>query len=354
MKAFGDVAGITFNRRLVALVAGHQRVEQLRLACGGADPPVVMLTDDLGYLEVGGQRWSVRFVDLDETEHAAAAVAANNAAIQGHWSDGLGDVLGKINAAFEPLRLDVLAMMEGIDTKAFGSNGGGTPEDAPEPDIDRAAELQKQWNTSRGQLWAIRGKSGIEHRLMIGDSTVAADVERLMGGERADVAVVDPPFELSDDKWTQWIIDPCIVFGQAKHIRKIPDELWRFERIIVKKYRHRSATVQIDHRHAFVAQVGSIKTLPKTSETFSSVIEQDDEREHNYSKPVWLVIEHLTKWMEPWAIVVDPFCGSGTTICAAEILNRKCYACELDTGMAAVTLERLAAMDGECSVLSTV
>jgi len=38
--------------------------------------------------------------------------------------------------------------------------------------------------------------------------------------------------------------------------------------------------------------------------------------------------------------VYDPFCGSGTTIIAAENLERKCYAMEIDPGYVAVTLQR--------------
>ena len=61
----------------------------------------------------------------------------------------------------------------------------GQDEDEPEqgdaePQVDRAAELQELWQTERGQLWAIG-----EHRLLVGDSTVRADVERVMGDERA-------------------------------------------------------------------------------------------------------------------------------------------------------------------------
>lgn len=62
------------------------------------------------------------------------------------------------------------------------------PVDA-EPQIDRAAELAEKWQTASGQLWKLG-----DHRLLIGDCTVRENVERLMGGERADMMLTDPPY----------------------------------------------------------------------------------------------------------------------------------------------------------------
>lgn len=43
--------------------------------------------------------------------------------------------------------------------------------------------------TRRGDIWLLG-----EHRLMCGDATDWADVERLMDGERADLVLTDPPY----------------------------------------------------------------------------------------------------------------------------------------------------------------
>lgn len=58
-----------------------------------------------------------------------------------------------------------------------------------EPQIDRAAELREKWQTERGQLWRIG-----EHRLLCGDSTKREDVERVMGGEKANGCFTSPPY----------------------------------------------------------------------------------------------------------------------------------------------------------------
>ena len=73
-------------------------------------------------------------------------------------------------------------MLEGMGVK------DGEPVDA-EPQIDRAAELQEKWKTKSGQLWKLG-----DHRLLIGDCTVRENVERLMGGERAQMCFTSPPY----------------------------------------------------------------------------------------------------------------------------------------------------------------
>ena len=42
--------------------------------------------------------------------------------------------------------------------------------------------------------------------------------------------------------------------------------------------------------------------------------------------------------------VYDPFLGSGTTMCAAQVLDRICYGMEIEPKYVAVVLERLSEM----------
>jgi hypothetical protein len=57
------------------------------------------------------------------------------------------------------------------------------PDDAPEPPAHPVAEP--------GDLWGLGG-----HRLLCGDSTVATDVERVLGGVAPHLMVTDPPFRI--------------------------------------------------------------------------------------------------------------------------------------------------------------
>lgn len=65
---------------------------------------------------------------------------------------------------------------------------------------------------------------------------------------------------------------------------------------------------------------------------------------HPTTKPVELVARMIANNSRPTEVVYDPFCGSGTTLVACERLGRIGFAAEIDSGYAAVTLERLAAM----------
>jgi DNA modification methylase len=65
-------------------------------------------------------------------------------------------------------------------------------EDAPEdvePQIDKAEELRVKWGVESGQLWQLG-----EHRLICGDCTDKAVVERVMGGEVAELLFTSPPY----------------------------------------------------------------------------------------------------------------------------------------------------------------
>jgi len=80
LAEFGDLGGIVFNRRSGLLVGGHQRTDVLKES--------VLEVQDLpeqeqdgtvarGYLNHGGNRYSVRVVDWPDDKASAAMLAAN-------------------------------------------------------------------------------------------------------------------------------------------------------------------------------------------------------------------------------------------------------------------------------------
>lgn len=111
LARFGDIAGITWNKRSGRLVAGHQRVDQLKQM--GA----VFANGDAGpRLALDGKTYRINVVDMDETEELAANIEANNRHIAGDFNEDLAGALDMLAAQmpdedFSVLRLGDLAEM---------------------------------------------------------------------------------------------------------------------------------------------------------------------------------------------------------------------------------------------------
>lgn len=72
----------------------------------------------------------------------------------------------------------------------------------PGAQVDRAEDLRQKWDVRSGDLWQLG-----EHRLVCGDCTDRAVVERVMGGEKARLCFTSPPYadqreyEIGDFDW---------------------------------------------------------------------------------------------------------------------------------------------------------
>lgn len=104
-----------------------------------------------------------------------------------------------MNTGFD---LDILEQelrsIEGIDMGFFGfdmdfeidSDFSFDDGENAQSELETAAAAKKP-RAKRGQLWKLGN-----HRLMVGDSTSAKDVDRLTGGEAMDLCVTDPPYNV--------------------------------------------------------------------------------------------------------------------------------------------------------------
>ena len=72
--------------------------------------------------------------------------------------------------------------------------------------------------------------------------------------------------------------------------------------------------------------------------------------DHPAQKPVLLYETPVANHLRPGEALYDPFAGSGTSLIAAERLNRCCYAMEIDPRYVQVSLERWAAFTGREAV----
>lgn len=62
--------------------------------------------------------------------------------------------------------------------------------------------------------------------------------------------------------------------------------------------------------------------------------------EHETQKPLSLMLELVSLFTDPGDIILDPFCGSGTTLVAALRLGRRCIGIEREPKWAALSRER--------------
>ena len=125
--------------------AGHGVYEQMVQA--GSDYVAVTIVEDDPVTEFGYMIADNRTSELSETDPERLAP------ILRQLIDAGEDVeeIGWDDAA--------LAMLLGEPDSSSG--GGGKDEDETEAPVDRAAELQQEWQTALGQIWEIPSKSEI-------------------------------------------------------------------------------------------------------------------------------------------------------------------------------------------------
>ena len=156
------------------VIAGHGRI----LAAG-----------ELGLPEV-----PVIILDhLSEAQRRAYRIADNKLTELGGWDDALlaqelhalnGDGFDLSLTGLDETELDRL--MGELRDEAESAAG---EDEIPEPPVDPV--------TRPGDLWVLG-----RHRLLCGDATVAADVERLLSGAVPHLMVTDPPFGVNyDPSW---------------------------------------------------------------------------------------------------------------------------------------------------------
>lgn len=136
IKRFGDLSGIVFNKRTGELVAGHQRVEQIRAEYG--DRPI----EPIDYNEFTGQLYGIRIdaehyfpvrvVDWTQAKQRAANVAANNPKIQGKFTSDLSAYLLSVEAELSAEMPGVLDECLMLDLLAAGIDTSDATEDEPQ------------------------------------------------------------------------------------------------------------------------------------------------------------------------------------------------------------------------------
>lgn len=282
---------------------------------------------------------------------------------------------------FEPFEL-------GIDELAEETDAGQDTE----PQVDKAEELRVKWNVTTGQLWHLG-----EHRLICGDCTDKATVDRLMGGERFDLLMTSPPYnsnvggykddygqkkqkQFYQDKTDSRTVEEWVNF--CEKILTLSGEYARDDSSVVAwnvmytaHCRAGYGQVLFGGRHPFTVKEticwdkgNGFPTASKgilsrnwelvfilsKGEKYNTTQGDNEVRwgkwevgrnrtqdaSHGATFPVDLPEKAIADFSFQGATVYEPFSGSGTTIIACENLGRKCRAVEISAAYTAVALQR--------------
>ena len=249
--------------------------------------------------------------------------------------------------------------------------GGGLTEDdaIPEAPVDPVSRT--------GDLWILGN-----HRLLCGDSTVLSDVERLMGGQLADMAFTDPPYNvdygnsakdkmrgkdrriLNDalgDGFYQFLYDAClnllVVTKGACYVCMSSSELHTLQKAWIDAG-GKWSTFIIWAKNTFTLgrsdyqrQYEPILYGWKQGVDHFWCGDRDQSDIWNYNKPrvndlhptmkpVELVERAIKNSSKSRDIVLDLFGGSGTTLIACEKTGRQARLMELDPKFVDVIVKR--------------
>lgn len=368
IRRFGLVQPIIVNRRTGYVVGGHQRIRAL--------------------LEAGEDSALVLDVDLPESEEKALNLALNSHHIEGEWTEGLGDVLSEVKLELPELFVDL----------RLGDLLADVPKSKVEVVEDEVPEAPKVPVTKAGDLWTLG-----RHRLLCGDSTKAGDVGRLMGGESADCIFTSPPYAVGIDYgiyedtienlramlpvlasgWHDVLVDggfvvvnfgdvlsgkviagsdtvceypmaleywpvfrsagwvlwsrrvwckPCAAVGSSRHCISSNRAASNFEHIWTWK-RPGTPPVTDQISGQFQSQAGWFDTTHDNKLGVGLKV-------HGAGMPVGVAARMIAVHSRDGSIVHEPFTGTGTTLIAAEQLDRRCFGLEIEPAYCDVIVER--------------
>ena len=334
---FGQRKPLVVHRGVV--LAGNGTLEAAR-SLGWTEIDVAEVPDD----------W-----DMDTAK--AYALADNRTAELAEWDES---ELAKQLLELQDADWDITEL--GFEVPALSDIDGDKDEDEiPEPPVEPITKL--------GQIYQLG-----RHRLMCGDSTDEATVNRLMDGAKADMVFTDPPYGMDlDTDYTKMgdggkkhdkviadnqqfnaqsvlkMFDYCkevFLWGADYYIetlnRQYPDlGSW----VIWDKYSDSERKGLLDGRFGSSFETCWSKTkhkreIARVLVTTNYTARGDETRIHPTQKPVALALWFFERWAKDGANIVDLFLGSGSTLIACEQADKNCYGMELDPKYCDVIIKR--------------
>lgn len=376
-----------------------EQVAQLAASIGEFGFNVPVLVDDAGVLIAGHGRVlaakalgldevpAIRLGHLTEAQARAFRLADNQLALNSTWDESL------LAAELRALRTDEFDLgLIGFDgatldrllaeaTPDAALTGGGDP-DAPAPAPPEAPV------TRPGDLWLLG-----RHRLLCGDSTSAADVARLLDGARPHLMTTDPPYGVNyDPEWRNeagvsatmrtgkvanddradwreaWALFPgdvAYVWHAGVHARTVIESLeaagfvvrsqivWAKSRFVLGRgdyhWQHEPCLYAV--RKGATGHWQGARDQA-TLWPISTGGDEDAATVHGTQKPVECMRRPMLNNSAPGDAVYEPFCGSGSTIIAAETTGRICLAMDIDPRYCDVAVQRWQRFAGGSATLA--
>lgn len=352
IKEFGFKVPIVIDKNNV-IVAGHTRYKAAKKLKMSEVPCIIA-------------------DDLTDEQIKAFRLADNKVAEKAEWDFDL------LNAELD----DIID----LDMELFGF------EDALQDDAEEAVEdefeveLPAEPKSKLGDIYQLGN-----NRLMCGDSTVLEDVEKLMGGEQADMLLTDPPYnvnyegktkdklkikndQMGNDNFRQFLTD---AFSNADMVMK-PGAvfyIWHADR---EGYNFRGAcfdagwTVRqclIWNKNSMVMGrqdykwkhepclygwkegAGHLWASDRKQTTVINFDKPTRNDMHPTMKPIPLFDYQIKNNTKGGDVVLDLFGGSGTTIMACEQNGRRGYSMEYDPRYVDVIVDRWEKFTGAKAVL---
>jgi len=339
------------------------------------------------------QEIPVLVLDVDEAEADKLLATIDPLAAMAEADAGkLDELLREIDTGSEALQ-EMLAklaedagVLDGLDAKEI------VEDEVPEPPVDPI--------TKAGDLWILG-----EHRLLCGDSTKADDVERLMAGAKADLCFTSPPYgaanvaklrdhyvpgaakresfydqhEDDPDSWPDlmagWFtafrsVSECVICNvqmladnKRALVRWLAERADDFVDVIVWDKVNAAPQMQANvlsnaFEFCFVFGGNASRAIPFADfhGTLSNVLrldprgKNDQADKHRAVFPLELPAWFIQSLCREAKTVADPFCGTGTTLIAAEQLGRKCYGMEISPQYCDVIVKRWETLTGRKAV----
>jgi hypothetical protein len=345
---------------------------------------------------LGWRNIAATVLDLDDATASAYLLADNRASDLGTYDDALLAALLQEQASAGNLagigygREDIDELVARVLAEAERK---GDPDAIPETPADSEVYVRP------GERWRLG-----RHAILCGNAANPDDVARLLAGAAPTLLSTDPPYGISlDGSWRDGVVGPRprggrggshrtttlagdtrvdwseafalvpslqvgYVWHAAVHAPEVAAGLERIGFEIVSQiiwdkglFALGRSWYQWMHEPAWVvrksgAKVGffgernqaTIWRVPSPKMVAAGSAEAS--LDHPTQKPVLLSEIPIANHLRGSDSVYDPFCGSGTTLIAAERLGRRCYAMEIDPKFAQLTIERWQTYTGEKAV----